>query len=239
MTAFPLCVAAQEDETEEQQAGTAARVLTPKKKAYETRTVKGRVIDAATKSPIAGAIVKAGGVVGYSTLTDDDGSYELAIPVFATSIYVSSPDHNAVKAGLANGEPQGDVMLYGTSFAADYTESENVRGDKQATGFAYSSAVNIKDEMQKQLGAYAYTTTRNGTPGVGSVTFIQGLNSLNANAQPLVVIDGVIVDQQYGREMLHDGFYNDILTNINPADIEKVTVMRNGTALMEPRVPTA
>ena len=231
MAAFPLCVAAQEDETEEQQAESAARVLAPKKKVYETRTVKGRVIDAATKSPIAGAIVKASGVVGYSTLTDDDGSYELAIPVFATSIYVSAPDHNAVKTGLANGAAQGDVVLYTTNFAADYTESENVRGDKQATGFAYSSAVNIKDEMQKQLGAYAYTTTRNGTPGVGSVTFIQGLNSLNANAQPLVVIDGVIVDQQYGREMLHDGFYNDILTNVNPADIEKVTVMRNGTAL--------
>ena len=85
--------------------------------------------------------------------------------------------------------------------------------------------------MQKQLGAYAYTTNRNGTPGVGSVSFIQGLNSLNVNAQPLVVIDGVPIDQQYGREMLHDGFYNDILSNINPADIEKVTVMRNGTAL--------
>ncbi len=230
MMAFPLCVAAQEDETEEQTEATA-RVLTPKKKVYETRVVKGRVVEAATKAPVAGAIVKAGGIAGYSTLTDDDGTYELNVPVFATSLYVSSPDHNAVSAGLTKGEAQGDIMLYNTSFAQDYTESENVRGDKQASGFAYSNAINIKDEVQKQLGAYAYTTTRNGTPGVGSVSFIQGLNSLNANAQPLVVIDGVIVDQQYGREMLHDGFYNDILTNINPADIEKVTVMRNGTAL--------
>ena len=31
--------------------------------------------------------------------------------------------------------------------------------------------------------------------------------------------------------MLHDGFYNNILTNINPADIDRVTVLRNGTAL--------
>ena len=61
--------------------------------------------------------------------------------------------------------------------------------------------------------------------------FIQGLNSLNVNAQPLIVIDGVIVEQQYGREMIHSGFYNDILNNINPNDIENVTVLRNGTAL--------
>ena len=61
--------------------------------------------------------------------------------------------------------------------------------------------------------------------------FMNGLNSLNVNAQPLIVIDGDIVDQQYNRQMLHQGFYNNILSNINPNDIEKVTVLRNGTAL--------
>lgn len=229
MMAFPFCAFAQDDETEEQEQAT--RVLTPKKKVYATRVVKGRVVDAASKMPVAGAIVKAGGITGYSVLTEDNGTFELKVPVFATSLYVSSPDHNAVSAGLTDSEQQQDIMLYGTAFKGDYAETDNLRGDRQATGFAYSNAVNIKEEMQKQLGAYAYTTNRNGTPGVGSVTFIQGLNSLNVNAQPLVVIDGVPVDQQYGREMLHDGFYNDILSNINPADIEKVTVMRNGTAL--------
>ena len=229
MMAFPFCAFAQDDETDEQEQAT--RVLTPKKKVYATRVVKGRVVDAASKMPVAGAIVKVGGITGYSVLTEDNGTFELKVPVFATSLYVSSPDHNAVLAGLTASEEQQDIMLYGTAFKGDYAETDNLRGDKQATGFAYSNAINIKEEMQKQLGAYAYTTNRNGTPGVGSVSFIQGLNSLNVNAQPLVVIDGVPIDQQYGREMLHDGFYNDILSNINPADIEKVTVMRNGTAL--------
>ena len=54
---------------------------------------------------------------------------------------------------------------------------------------------------------------------------------MNVNAQPLVVVDGVVLDQQYGRTMIHDGFTNDILSNISPADIAKVTVLRNGTAL--------
>ena len=229
MMAFPFCAFAQDDETDEQEQAT--RVLTPKKKVYATRVVKGRVVDAASKMPVAGAIVKAGGITGYSVLTEDNGTFELKVPVFATSLYVSSPDHNAVLAGLTASEEQQDIMLYGTAFKGDYAETDNLRGDKQATGFAYSNAINIKEEMQKRLGAYAYTTNRNGTPGVGSVSFIQGLNSLNVNAQPLVVIDGVPIDQQYGREMLHDGFFNDILSNINPADIEKVTVMRNGTAL--------
>ena len=88
-----------------------------------------------------------------------------------------------------------------------------------------------KDEIQQQLGGQVYSINRNGTPGIGQVMFVQGLNSLNVNAQPLIVVDGVVYDQQYNREMLHSGFYNDVLSTINPADIEKVTVMRNGTAL--------
>jgi TonB-linked SusC/RagA family outer membrane protein len=60
---------------------------------------------------------------------------------------------------------------------------------------------------------------------------IEGINSLHANAQPLVVVDGVIMDMQYSREMLHDGYYNNMLANINVNDIESVQILKNGTAL--------
>ena len=89
----------------------------------------------------------------------------------------------------------------------------------------------IESEIQQQLGADVRTIMRSGTPGVGGVMFIGGLNSINSNAQPLIVIDGVIFDQQYSREMLHQGFYNDILSNIAPDDIDKVEILKNGTAL--------
>lgn len=47
----------------------------------------------------------------------------------------------------------------------------------------------------------------------------------------MIVIDGVIVDQQYDRTMVHDGFYNDILTSFNVNEIKSVKVMANGTAI--------
>ena len=232
LLAFPLTVSAQEDDTEEEDVEVASvRKITVKKKNYETRMVKGIVLDAATKQPISGAIVKATEVEGYSVLTEDNGSYVLKVPVFTTSIVVTSPDYNPVKMGLVKDSVQRSVLLYPNTFKAEYSTQTNVRGDFETTDFKYTSAINIKDEIQQQMGAQVYTITRNGTPGVGSVMFMQGLNSLNVNAQPLVVIDGVIIDQQYNRELLHDGFYNDILNGINPSDIEKVTVMRNGTAL--------
>ena len=230
LMAFPISVSAQDDDTEDE-AEAAVRAIAPKQKQYPTRTVRGRIVDATTGKAVAGAIVRASEIDGYSVLTEDDGTYELKVPVFVTSLYVSTPDLNPVRIGLQSGEQQLDVIMYPTTFSAEYTPQVNVRSDYETSDFKYTNSVNVKDEIQKQLGGQAYTITRNGAPGVGSVMFVQGLNSLNVNAQPLVVIDGVIVDQQYSRTLLHDGFYNDILSSINPADIEKVTVMRNGTAL--------
>ena len=229
LMAFPVCVSAQDDTEEEEQP--KVRVIKKKQKHYETRTISGRVINASTKSPIAGAIVSADGIDGYSVLTEDDGTYEMKVPLFTTSVYVTTPDFNAVRFGLQKTQSQYEVSLYPATFDSEYSKKINVRGDREANDFKYTNSVNIKDEVQKQLGGQVYTITRNGTPGVGSVMFMQGLNSLNVNAQPLIIVDDVIIDQQYGRTMLHEGFFNDILSNINPSDIEKVTVMRNGTAL--------
>ena len=233
LMALPQTMMAQDDDSDdgEEEEVTAVRAFTPKQKQYETRTVKGLVLDAATKKPISGAIVKAVEIDGYSVLTEDDGTYELKVPLFASGIIVSSPDYNPVRLGLIEGESQKTACLYSAMFKAEYGTQTNNRNDYQATDFKYSSAINIKDEVQNRLGGQVYTIGRSGMPGVGSVMFMQGLNSLNVNAQPLIVIDGVIVDQQYSRTLLHDGFYNDILTCLNPADIEKVTVVRNGTAL--------
>ena len=47
-----------------------------------TKTVKGRVMSASTGLPLAGAMVSAAQVEGYSTLTGEDGSYKIAVPQY-------------------------------------------------------------------------------------------------------------------------------------------------------------
>lgn len=231
MLVFPSNALAQDNETDNAQVTSERKLVGPQKKNYPTRNIKGHITSAVTHTPVSGALVSAVGIMGYSVLTDDAGNYELKVPLFVTAISVTNPVTNGLQMGLSLDEMQKDIVLYPKTFAPDYLDAINLRNDKSASDFQYTGALNIKDEVQKQLGAYAYTIARNGTPGIGSNIFIQGLNSLNVNAQPLVVIDDVLIDQQYGRTMIHDGFFNDILTNLNPADIESVTVLRNGTAL--------
>ena len=232
LLSFPIVAFAQDDEDETmQEQAEVIKIAKKPQKQYTTRTVKGMVVDAANGNPISGALVKAQGIDGYSALSGEDGKYEVKVPLFSSSLIVSVPDYNSVVIGLDEGESQRTARLLSNAFKPDYSEQTNVLNLAEVNDFKYTNALNIKEEVQKQLGAYAYTTQTSGTPGIGSTMFIQGLNSLNVNAQPLVVVDGVILEQQYGREMLHEGFVNDILSTINPADIADVQVMRNGTAL--------
>ena len=221
---------AQDDDTEVLEARKAEKPAKPKKQ-YPTRVVKGRVTRGNGGAPISGAMVKVGEIEGYSALTKSDGTYELKVPIFATTLDISAPDYNMAKIGLTADEQQRCVKLYPTTFSAEYKTGTNVTANESATDFRFSNAITIEDEVQKRLGADVHTITRSGTPGIGGVMFMNGINSLNINAQPLIVVDGVIFDQQYGRSVIHDGFYNDILSNISPSDIETVTVLRNGTAL--------
>ncbi len=200
-------------------------------KQVPTRVVKGVVFNGATRQPMSGVLVSAAALDGYSTFTEPDGTYTLNIPLSVSQLYISAPNMNGILVGVVEGEQVKNSYLYPETFADEYIERNNMLGIQAVRDFDYSDAVSIEEEIQKQAGAAVHTISRSGTAGIGSVMFMNGLNSLNVNAQPLIVIDGVIVDQQYNRQMLHQGFYNNILSNINPNDIEKVTVLRNGTSL--------
>lgn len=196
-----------------------------------TRVVKGVVLNGATRQPVSGALVSAAEIDGYSTFSTEDGSYTLDLPLIACQLRISASGMNAILVGAASEGVSQTSYLYPEAFSDEYVERNNPLGVKSVRDFSYSSAVSVEEDIQKYLGADVHVVSRSGTAGIGGVMYMNGINSLNANAQPLVVVDGVIVDQQYNRQMLHDGFYNNILSNINPADIEKVTVLKNGTAL--------
>ena len=96
------------------------------KKQYPTRVVKGRVINGSSKSPISGAMVRVGEIDGYSALTHSDGTFEIKVPLFATSLEITAPDMNMSKMGLVKDEQQKDAYLYPKTFSAEYRDGTNV-----------------------------------------------------------------------------------------------------------------
>ena len=194
-----------------------------------SQTVKGRVVDAATGQPLAGVIVSAYGNLRQTTMTGDDGCYELNVPGHVRSIAMRVDGYNMQQAAISDG--RADAKLYRDFFSQDYNATTTANLSAEAGNFSNTSEMNIDPLISQQLAAHVRSVSRGGIPGMGNTMLISGINSLNINAQPLVVVDDVIMDMQYGRQMLHDGYFNNILANLNVNDIESVQVLKNGTAL--------
>ena len=195
----------------------------------EVRTITGTVYDAATNTPMAGVRVQATGHVRVTAMTDADGKYKLNIPSYVTLLNFSTQGYALVQKAVGNADVV-NVRLYSSEFGESYSDDIVLtaeRGFKDKDSWAISADADI----QNKLGADVRSITRSGTPGIGNVMFIRGLNSLNANTQPLFVIDGVIWDMQESNETNHMGLYNNVLNAIDVNDIRDIKILKNGTAI--------
>lgn len=193
--------------------------------------VQGIVRDANTKAPLSGVRVQAFSGSKLSTMTDEEGKYSITLPDYVTSIRVERDGYNPQQIPVANHEQGLDAYLFSDAYTdlAGLANSSVLSLSAQVNDL--TSDVSIDNQIASSLGGMIRTINRGGVPGMGNYMLLGGINSLNSNAQPLVVVDGVIYDMQYDRESIHDGLYNNLLANISVTDIASVTVLRNGTAI--------
>ena len=197
---------------------------------YPTMDVRGTCVDAATKQPLAGVLIQVLGHANYSAMSDDDGSFTIKVPTFATALYVHSPEFLSQHVGIGRGDTPLRIEMLSDKFHTMYDKETQIGAAATAT-MTNTTSQTIETDIENALGADVRTVTRSGGPGYGAAMFVRGLNSLNANAQPLFVVDGVVQDMQQTRSTLHYGDYTNLLLNINPEDIEQVTVLKHATAL--------
>jgi TonB-linked SusC/RagA family outer membrane protein len=174
-------------------------------------TVKGYVRDAATKSPLLGAKVQSKDRL-YSAITDEEGFFSIRIPGYLRLLCFSASDYSEREYPL-QGKSGIDAELY-----------------RQLPPLRNLSALTAEAEIPFLLGAGVRTITHSGAPAVGASLFIRGYNSLNISSQPLIVLDGMIFDNQYGRSSIHDGFVLNPLSNISVEDIESIRIVKDGTS---------
>ena len=198
--------------------------------AVELREVCGLVLDAATNEPIDGARVQAFGNPLYSVMTDEDGTYWLKVPVFVNSLYVTVPGYNDVQVAFGDDQRVPNVEMYSSSFNSYYTPVTSITSYNSAD-MNMTSATSIDGEIENKLAGDIRTINRSGVQGQGIAMFIRGINSLNLNSQPLIVLDGMFMDLQLDRTSIHDGFFNNVLAGIDPEDVESVEVLKNATSL--------
>ena len=193
--------------------------------------VRGCVTDHATGLPVPGVMVQAYNNRRLTAMTNGQGLYSIKVPGTVNSLTMFVEGYETLQVPVGKNPGKLNVHIYPAGFSSIYSRTTRATTVSQATDFGNTSEESIDPLIQQRLGAEVRSTTRSANAGLGNVMFVEGLNSLQANAQPLIVVDGIIADMQYNRTLLHDGYYNNLLSNINVNDIESVQVLKNGTAI--------
>ena len=231
LTACSVAFAQDEDSEDEEFAGLKAPKRAVVADTNPTFLVQGVVVDEATKRPLSGVRIQALNDKRYVAMTDDEGKFTIKVPTFTTSLYVQTPTYLSQQVGIIAGKANQNVSIHMLSdaFAQMYTDGTTITASNSFV--SNGNGLSIDEEMTQKLGGDIRMNMHSGNLEQGAAMFIRGISSINGNAQPLVILDGVELDMQQNRESLHLGDIFNMLSTISPEDIDKVTVLKNATAL--------
>ena len=193
--------------------------------------MQGIVVDDATKAPIAGVRLKTLNDDRYAAMTDADGKFTIKVPTFATALYVQAPKYMSQQVSITAGDAKQElcIKMLSDAFSPMYEDGTTITATNSF--ISNGKGLSIDEEMTAKLGGDIRMNMHSGNLEQGAAMFIRGISSINANAQPLVILDGVELDMQRDRGSLHLGDIFNMLSTISPEDIDKVTVLKNATAL--------
>lgn len=196
--------------------------------AFAQNDVKGIVKDASGE-PIIGATIRVIGQDG-GAITDFDGNFTIkAAP--GAKIQVSYIGYKTVELPVSANMVvtlQDDTQLltdvvvigYGRAKKEDLTGSVTaIKPDEMSKGITSSAS-----DMLVGKVAGVDVITAGGSPGAGAQIRIRGGSSLNASNDPLLVVDGLTIDNNTAKGM------SNVMAMINPNDIETFTVLKDASA---------
>lgn len=197
----------------------------------QTRTIKGEVTDAQNGEALIGATVMVEGEKG-GTVTDFDGNFSLQISSSAKKIKVSYigyidkvlsiSDNMKVKLE-SDSKALADVVVigYGTARKSDLTGSVATVKSKDFN----KGLVSSPEQLINGKVSGVQIMSNSGSASAGSTIRVRGGASLNASNDPLIVLDGVPLEQGG-----ISGNSSNFLSMINPSDIESMTVLKDASS---------
>ena len=182
--------------------------------------VRGVVLDEAGETVI-GATIQVKGT-SQGTVTDFDGNFVLSVPENATLVFSYVGMNTQELPAQANmqvvmqfdSELLDEVMVvaFGTAKKSAFTGSAKVIDSEQLSMSQVTSVTNALAGSVPGL----QLTSDSGAPGATSSIKIRGFSSLNAGNDPLIILDGAP--------------YSGNLSNLNPNDVESMTVLKDAAS---------
>jgi TonB-linked SusC/RagA family outer membrane protein len=198
------------------------------------KTITGKVTDD-KGNPIANAsvVVKS---TSTGTTTKSDGTYSLTVPASAKQLVFSSVDmspeevsigaQTVINVSLKTAEKTlTEVVMvgYGSQKKSEMTAAVGKVGGDKVANVPFSS---FDQPLQGKI-AGVQSSTFSGQPGANQQVRIRGTGSYSVSSQPLYVIDGVQINSG---DLSRLTTTSNVLANINPNDIESITVLKDAAA---------
>lgn len=214
----------------------------------QQNTVTGTITDGADGSPLIGANVLVKGT-GTGSIADINGKFSVNVPAGSHVLVISCIGYKEQEITLKSGQKVVNIVMkedselldevvvvgYGTMKKSDLSGASVSMSEDKIKG---SIITNLDQSLQgRAAGVTAVTTS--GAPGSSSSIRVRGQATINANAEPLYVIDGVIVQgggssgADFGLgDALGNGKISTIspLSTINPADIVSMEILKDASA---------
>ncbi len=203
--------------------------------AAQNRSISGKVVDDKGNGIANASIIVRGTAIG--TITNANGSFTLSVPSSARAIVVSYIGMGEKEIGLTNSNTY-DVSLSATS-KNDLQEIVVVGYGTQKRANVTSAQTNVKapeienrpftsvDQMLQGKVAGLQAPLFSGQPGAAQSIRIRGIGSVSAGANPLYVVDGVIINSG---DLSRVATTANSLAGINTNDIESVSVLKDAQA---------
>ena len=187
----------------------------------QKKMIKGKIIDSATNQSISGASVKIKNKPG-GVITDPDGIFKIGA-ADNEILQISSVNYNPVEVPVGNGQTaliqltainktlsEAVVVGYGTLKRSDLT------GSISSVAKERLSELPTGNVLRAIEGSVAGVNIREGTnvPGTSPGVIIRGINSINGNTDPLIVIDG-------------NPFEGGSLSDISTSDIATIDILKD------------
>jgi iron complex outermembrane receptor protein len=197
---------------------------------FAQRIVTGTVTGTDGDAVPGVSVVVKGTSVG--TMTDFEGKYSVSVPDDATALIFSfigmktkeiNIDGNVINCLM---EPEDSELMEVVVIGYGEVKKEDATGSitTLSSDDFNQGAITSPQELLVGKNAGVVITSAGGAPGAGSTIRIRGGSSLNASNDPLIIVDGVPIDNN------NVGGSSNILSIINPNDIESFTILKDASA---------
>ena len=222
-----------------QTASDSTKVKTQIKGGIE---IVGLIKNAKTSKGISGINIA---IKDFSAaITKEDGSFSIKAPHLNALLIISGQNYQTKVFPLNNRTNGIDIALFEASYSPFY-QTANLPSNEQLQ-FTNSKAAQVVDFEEKQWGIpinesiggflqgriTGLNSVRNsGVPGSGAYLTLRGFNSLYATNKPLIILDGMIYDDEdYGSGIIQNNTTSP-LSMLDVKDIEDITVLKDGSSL--------